>query len=70
MGFPKVVDEALALPPDEREELAGMLLDSLETPAGISIDDTDEIEKRAAAARSGEDPGVPWEELRKKLTGG
>lgn len=46
-----------------------MLLDSLEPPAGISIDDVDEIDRRAAAARSGDDPGVPWTELRKRLEG-
>jgi putative addiction module component (TIGR02574 family) len=69
MGLPKIVDEAMALPPDEREELAAILLDSLEPPDGISIDDTEEIERRAASALSGEDPGVPWEELRKRLGG-
>jgi putative addiction module component (TIGR02574 family) len=56
----KLLHEAMALPPEEREELAALLLDSLEAPAGISIDDAEEIERRAAAALSGEDPGVPW----------
>ncbi len=69
MTPPKLVSDALALPPEEREELAAMLLDSLEAPAGISIDDVDEIDRRAAAARSGDDPGVPWTELRKRLEG-
>ncbi len=59
MTPPKLVSDAMALPPEEREELAAMLLDSLEAPVGISIDDVDEIDRRAAAARSGEDPGVP-----------
>ena len=59
----------MALPEDEREELATMLLDSLELPAGLSVDDTEEIDRRAAAALSGEDPGVPWDELRKRLEG-
>lgn len=70
MGLPKLVDEAMALPPDEREELAAILLDSLEAPEGISIDDAEEIDRRAVAALSGEDPGVPWDELRKRLVGG
>ena len=65
----KLIDEAMALPEDEREDLATMLLDSLELPAGLSVDDTEEIDRRAAAALSGEDPGVPWDELRKKLEG-
>ena len=69
MTPPKLVHEALALPPEEREELAAMLLDSLEAPAGISLDDTEEIDRRAQAARSDEDPGVLWEQLRKRLEG-
>ncbi len=69
MTPPKLVSDAMALPPEEREELAALLLDSLEPPGGLSIDDFDEIDRRAAAARSGEDPGVAWTELRKRLEG-
>ncbi len=69
MGLSKLVVEAMALAPDEREELAMMLLDSLEPPAGISLDDSEEIERRAAAAECGEDPGVRWDELRRRLEG-
>jgi hypothetical protein len=54
----KLLEEALRLPEDEREELAAKLLDSLEPLPGISIDDKDEIEKRAEEARSGA-PGIP-----------
>lgn len=70
MGLPKLVDDALALPFDEREELATLLLDSLEPPAGaLSLDDGEEFDRRAAAAFAGDDPGVPWDELRRKLEG-
>jgi putative addiction module component (TIGR02574 family) len=69
MTSPKLVHEALALPPEEREELAAMLLDSLEAPEGISIDDTEEIDRRAAVALSGEEPGIPWEEVKKRILG-
>jgi putative addiction module component (TIGR02574 family) len=69
MTPPKLVHEALALPPEEREELAAMLLDSLEAPEGISIDDTEEIDRRAALALSGEEPGIPWEEVKKRILG-
>jgi putative addiction module component (TIGR02574 family) len=62
----KLLEEAMHLPADEREDLAAKLLDSLEPPPGISIDDTDEIEKRAAEARSGA-PGISWDELRRDL---
>lgn len=62
----QVLAEAMQLPDEEREELAARLLDSLEPPPGISIDDRDEIERRAAEARSGA-PGIPWSELRRDL---
>jgi putative addiction module component (TIGR02574 family) len=62
----KLLEEAMRLPADEREDLAAKLLDSLEPPPGISIDDKAEIEQRAAEARSGV-PGVPWDELKRSL---
>jgi putative addiction module component (TIGR02574 family) len=62
----KLLEEAMRLPEDEREELAAKLLDSLEPPPGISIDDKDEIEKRAAEARSGA-PGISWDEIKRDL---
>jgi putative addiction module component (TIGR02574 family) len=62
----KLLEEALHLPADEREELAAKLLDSLEPPPGISIEDQEEIERRAAEARVGA-PGVTWDELKREL---
>jgi putative addiction module component (TIGR02574 family) len=62
----KLLEEAMRLPEDEREELAAKLLDSLEPPPGISIDDKDEIEKRAAEARAGA-PGITWDEIKRDL---
>jgi putative addiction module component (TIGR02574 family) len=62
----KLLEEALRLPEDQREELAAKLLDSLEPPPGISIEDRDEIEKRADEARS-RAPGIPWDELKRDL---
>ena len=58
--------EALKLPADEREDLAARLLDSLEPPPGISIEDHEEIERRAAEARSGA-AGVAWDDLKRDL---
>lgn len=63
----RLLAEALALPEDEREELAATLLDSLEAaPHGISIDDRNEIERRASEAKEGA-VGVPWEEVRRAV---
>jgi hypothetical protein len=50
----KILADALALPESEREDLAALLLDSIEPPPGISIDDEHEIRRRAQAARDGE----------------
>jgi hypothetical protein len=52
----KLLEEAMRLPEDERAELAGKLL----------IDDKDEIEKRAAEARSGA-PGIAWDDIKRDL---
>jgi putative addiction module component (TIGR02574 family) len=62
----KLLEEAMRLPEDEREELAAQLLDSLEPPPGISIEDKDEIERRADEARRGA-PGIPWSEIKRDL---
>lgn len=62
----KLLAEALRLPADEREDLAAKLLDSLEPPSGITIEDEDELQKRAAEAREGA-PGIEWGSLKDKL---
>ena len=62
----RLLEEAMRLPEDEREELAAKLLDSLEPPPGISIEDKGEIEKRAAEARSGA-PGISGDEIKRDL---
>jgi len=61
-----LLQEAMRLPEDEREDLAAQLLDSLEPPRGISIDDRSEIERRAAEARSGV-AGISWDEIKRDL---
>jgi len=62
----QLLADAMQLPEDEREELAAKLLDTLEPPPGISIEDRGEIERRAADARSGA-PGIPWDEVKRSL---
>lgn len=62
----KLLADALALPEAEREDLAAKLLDSLEPPPGISIEDESELRRRAQEARDGV-PGIPWSELRRSL---
>ncbi len=62
----QLFDEAMALSAAEREELAAVLLDSVEAPPGISIDDHAELERRAAEARGGA-PGVSWADVKRAL---
>lgn len=61
-----LLEEAKRLPADEREELAAALLDTLEPPIGVSIEDHEELERRAAEARSGA-PGISWSQLKQDL---
>jgi putative addiction module component (TIGR02574 family) len=56
----------------ERAELAAELLASLDgaPDAGAEAAWATEIERRAARARSGADPGRPWPEVRDQIKGG
>ena len=68
----KLLKSALELELDERAELAAELLASLD---GVPDEDVEaawavEIESRAARARSGEDPGRPWPEVRDRIKRG
>jgi putative addiction module component (TIGR02574 family) len=64
-----LLHEALTLPDDERAEIAGALLESLE-PAPESDVDTawrQEVAARVAAAEAGEVTTTPWEEIRERF---
>jgi putative addiction module component (TIGR02574 family) len=66
----RLLEEALQLPPDQRAELAGDLLASLEpdTPREqrTEAERIAEIERRARAAIAGS-PGVSWSEVRAQI---
>lgn len=66
-----VLREALALPLDERADVAAELLASLddaaaEHPAEVEAAWADEIERRARRALADESGGVPWDEVRRR----
>ena len=68
----KVLEDALKLGLPERAELAAELLASLD---GAPDEDAEaawaaEIERRAARARSGDDSGRPWPEVRDRIRNG
>ena len=62
--------EALALPVDERADVAARLLASLDDE-DIATEDIEaawavEIEKRARRVLTGQSEGVPWEDVRRR----
>jgi putative addiction module component (TIGR02574 family) len=68
----KLLEDALKLGVGERAELASELIASLDAEADEEAEAAwaAEIEERAARARSGEDPGEPWPEVRARLERG
>jgi len=66
----KLLDEALRLPPGEREALAGQLFDSLETddPNAESAWQA-EIERRIAELDQGKVKPIPWAEAKLMIFG-
>ena len=63
--------EALALPVDERADVAAQLLASLddaavEDPAEVEAAWAAEIERRARRVLAGESAGVPWQDVRSR----
>lgn len=62
----RLLAEALRLPEAQRARVAATLLDSLEPPPGLAIEDHEQIERRATQARQGL-PGVPWQKVKRGL---
>ena len=65
-----LIDEALALPAEERSAVALALLDSLggEDQAAVSQAWADEIRRRKEELRSGAARAVPWSEAKARLS--
>ena len=67
--FEHLIDEALALVPQERSALVLALLDSLDGDDEIAVAGAwaNEIRRRKADLRSGAAKAVPWDEARARL---
>ncbi len=68
----ELLREALALPTDERADVAAELLASLDepmtdNPATVQAAWGKEIERRARRVLAGESPGEPWEDVRERI---
>ena len=64
----KILDEALSLPENEREELVAALSDSLDPePVELSLEWTSEIGNRIVQIERGEVAPVPWSEVEARI---
>lgn len=68
-GVEELYEEASHLPAEDRAELAGLLLESIEDPAdeGVEAAWAAEIERRMAEYRAGTVKTISWSELRARL---
>ncbi|HEV2699032.1 MAG TPA: addiction module protein [Terriglobales bacterium] len=64
----QLLQKALALSENERAELAGNLISSLDTTADEDVDAAwqQEVTRRAGEVKSGKVKTVPWEEAQQK----
>ena len=62
-------EEAAELPDSDRAELAGRLIDSLDTETDVDVETAwaEEIEHRIRQIESGEAKTIPWEQVRAEL---
>ncbi len=72
MPLQAIEAEALQLPPDERGQLVGRLMESLEpaaedTPVNITKAWDDEIARRIEDLEAGRTQAVPYEQVRAEL---
>ena len=58
-----VAEEALSLSPAERADLARLLIESLEGDRGTNEEIKVELANRLARLKSGEDPGVSFDDV-------
>ena len=65
----EILNEALALPPEQRAALADSLLNSLDTEVDGDVEQAwqEEIERRIESVRNGTATLVPWEEVQARL---
>ncbi len=67
----ELLREALALPVNERADVAAQLLASLDdaaadNPAEVEAAWAEEIERRARRVLAGDTSGIPWEDVRRR----
>ncbi|MDC0716872.1 addiction module protein [Nannocystis bainbridge] len=65
----RILDEAMALPPEQRRELALRLLDSVEEPSSPEVEEAQyqEVLRRLRDVEEGKEKLVDWEDVDAEL---
>ncbi|MCY1054959.1 addiction module protein [Nannocystis sp. SCPEA4] len=65
----RIFDEAMALPPEQRRELAERLLDSVQEPSSPEIEEAQyqEVLRRLRDIEEGKEELIPWEQVHAEL---
>lgn len=71
MTSARLLSELLALPPEERREVALRLLDSLDEPPSPEIEEAQyqEVLRRVRDIDEGKVELIPWQQVREELLG-
>ena len=69
MTADSVLEQALQLPPVEREELCERIWESISTPDedDLTKEQAEELKRRIAAARANPEDGITWEDWKKEI---
>ena len=62
-----IVSQALSLSPNERADIANVLLQSLEAPQDYESEWMDLVEKRHQEIQSGKVKPITWDEMKSKI---
>lgn len=58
-----LAEEILSLPPEQRQQLANLLLDSLRTDGASADELKQKLRARMADLRNGRDPGLSFDDI-------
>jgi putative addiction module component (TIGR02574 family) len=68
MSATEILEQIRRLPENERREVTGQILEEFgDIDDGLSAEQIDELERRAAEARAHPERGIPWETVRAEL---
>lgn len=69
MTADSVLEQALQLPPDEREALCERIWESIESPddCDLTVKQAEELKRRIAAAHANPEDGITWEDWKKEI---